>query len=292
MGMRIRTNVASLVAQRHMDKNGQDMQSSMEKLSSGYRINKSADDAAGLAITENLRGQVRGLNVARRNANDAISLVQVAEGSMNEMTNIMIRLRELTTQSASDTLGPKERTFLNREYTQLVSEVDRIANSTEFNGTKLFDPESEKSEFVIQVGTRGTVPDENIDTISINLEGLKFNAESLNLGKESEIGAVELGDEGPTRDEIASKLTNIDDALGRIASERATLGSIQNRLQSSISNLGVSIESQQTARSRIKDVDFAEETANLTQSRIMSQSNLAVLSQANAAPEMALQLLR
>lgn len=292
MGMRIRTNVASLVAQRHMDRNGQDMQSSMEKLSSGYRINKSADDAAGLAITENLRGEIRGLNVARRNANDAISLVQVAEGSMNEMTNIMIRLKELTTQAASDTLGPQERTFLNREYTQLVSEVDRIANSTEFNGNKLFDPTSEKTEFVIQVGTRGTTPEENIDTISINTEGLKFSSETLNFGKESEIGAAELGEEGPSRDEIAAKLTNIDEALSRIASERATLGSVQNRLQSSISNLGVSIESQQAARSRIKDVDFAEETANLTQSRIMSQSNLAVLSQANAAPEMALQLLR
>lgn len=292
MGMRIRTNVSSIVAQRHMDRNNQDMQSSMEKLSSGYRINKSADDAAGLAITENLRGQVRGLNVARRNANDAISLVQVAEGSMNEMTNIMIRLRELTTQSASDTLGSQERTFLNREYTQLVSEIDRIGNSSEFNGQKIFDPNNEVNEYVIQVGTRGTQPDENIDTISIDLQGLKFNSETLNLGKESEIGAAELGEAGPSRDEIAAKLTNIDDALSRIASERATLGAVQNRLTSAIGNLGISIESQQTAKSRIKDVDFAEETANLTQARIMSNSNLAVLSQANQAPEMALQLLR
>jgi len=292
MGMRIRTNVSSLTAQRHMDRNNQEMQGSLEKLSSGYRINKSSDDAAGLAITENLRGQIRGMNVARRNANDAISLVQVAEGSMNEMSNIMIRLRELTVQSASDTLGTQERNFLNREYVQLVDEIDRIANSTEFNGLKIFDEETELSEFTIQVGTNGTSPDQNTDTISINLEGLKFSSESLELGKESEIGAKELGDEGPDRAEIAEKLTNIDTALGRIASERATLGSIQNRLSSAISNLGISIESQQAARSRIKDVDFAEETASLTQSRIMTNSNLSVLTQANAMPEMALQLLR
>lgn len=292
MGMRIRTNVSSLTAQRHMDRNNQDMSSSLEKLSSGYRINKSADDAAGLAITENLRGQIRGLNVARRNANDAVSLVQVAEGSMNEMSNIMIRLRELTVQSASDTLGQQERTFLNREYVQLVDELDRIANSTEFNGQKIFDQNNDVSEYVIQVGTRGTTPDENVDTIKINLEGLKFNSESLSLGKESEIGAAELGESGPSREDIASKLTTIDEALGRIASERATLGSVQNRLGSAISNLGISIESQQAAASRIKDVDFASETANLTQARIMTNSNLAVLSQANAAPEMALQLLR
>jgi flagellin len=275
-----------------MDGNNQNMQNSLEKLSSGYRINKSADDAAGLAITENLRGQIRGLNVARRNANDAVSLVQVAEGSMNEMSNIMIRLRELTVQSASDTLGQQERTFLNREYVQLVDELDRIANSTEFNGQKIFDQSNEVSEYVIQVGTRGTAPDENIDTIKINLEGLKFNSENLSLGKESEIGASELGEDGPTREEISAKLTTIDEALGRIANERATLGSVQNRLSSAISNLGISIESQQAAASRIKDVDFAAETANLTQARIMTQSNTAVLSQANAAPEMALQLLR
>ncbi len=292
MGMRIRTNVSSLTAQRHMEKNNQEMSGSLEKLSSGYRINKSADDAAGLAITENLRGQIRGMNVARRNANDAISLVQVAEGSMNEMSNIMIRLRELTVQSASDTLGGQERNFLNREYVTLVDEIDRIANSTEFNGLKIFDPESELSEFTIQVGTKGTNPDENTDTISINLEGLKFNSEALELGKESEIGAKELGDEGPDRATIAEKLTNIDSALGRIASERATLGSVQNRLSSAISNLGISIESQQAARSRIKDVDFAEETATLAQARIMTNSNLSVLTQANAMPEMALQLLR
>jgi flagellin len=290
--MRIRTNVSSLISQRYAEKNNADMQTSLERLSSGYRINKSSDDAAGLAITENLRGQIRGLNVAKRNANDAVSLVQVAEGATNEMTNIMIRMRELTVQAASDTLGEQERTFLNKEYTQLVDEMDRIGNATEFIGRKIFDPNNDATQYVIQVGTRGTLPEENTDTIQINLEGLKFNSEILGFGKGAEIGAQEVGGAAPTRDEIAQKLTTIDTALGRISGERATLGAVQNRLNSAISNLGISVESQQTAMSRIRDVDFAAETANLTQARIMTQSNTSVLAQANQLPEMALQLLR
>ena len=291
MGMRIRTNVNSLVAQRFMERNNGEMNSSLERLASGYRINKSSDDAAGLAISENLRGQLRGLNVAKRNANDAVSMVQVAEGGMNEMTNILIRLRELTVQSASDTIGDKERSFLNREYTQLVDEMDRIGNSTEFNGRKMFAPDGGLAQFVVQIGTRGTAPEANSDTITINLEGIKFNSNTLGLGKGTEIGAQ--GDDAPlTRSEIAEKLTTIDDALGRMASERATLGAVQNRLGSAIGNLGVSMENQQLAMSRIRDVDYAAETASLTQAKIMTQANVSVLSQANAAPEMALQLLR
>jgi len=269
-----------------------EMRDSFEKLSSGYRINKSADDAAGLAITESLRGKVRGLNVARRNANDAISMVQVSEGAMNEMGNILIRMRELAVQSASDTIGVRERGFLNREYIQLVDELDRIGKSTEFNGTRMFDPENEKDLFVIQVGTNASAPEDNVDTISISLEGLKFNSESLELGKESEIGPAELGADSPDRTEIGEKLTIIDTALARMASERATLGSFQNRLNSAISNLSVAIEGQQRAISQIKDVDFAAETARLTQSRILTASVTSVLGQANVIPEQALQLLR
>jgi flagellin len=290
--MRIRTNVSSLVAQRFMERNNNDMQASMERLSSGYRINKSSDDAAGLAISENLRGQVRGLNVAKRNANDAISLVQVAEGSMNEMSNILIRMRELTIQASTDTLGEQERSFLNKEYVSLVDEMDRIAKSTEFNGRKIFDLENDLSEYVIQVGTKGSEPAANVDTITVDLKGLRFNSESIGFAKESEIGAKTTGDVGPSREEISGKLGTIDTALNRLATERATLGATQNRLNSALSNLSISIEAQETARSRIKDVDFASETAALTQARIMTQSNSAVLSQANQTPEMALGLLR
>ncbi len=291
MGMRIRTNVPSLTSQRYVSQNSAELNSSLEKLSSGYRINKSADDAAGLAVSESLRAKTRGLNVAKRNANDGISMLQIAEGSMNEMSNILIRLRELTVQASSDTIGDKERGFLNREYTQLVDEVDRITKTAEFNNIKLFDT-GDRSQFVLQVGVNGSAPEDNTDTISINLEGLKFSSEDLNLGKESEIGPQVDGEDGPSRDEIAAKLSTIDDAIGRIASERATLGSVQSRLGSTINNLSISIENMSTAQSRIKDVDFAEESSTLAQANVMRSSSTAVLAQANQAPEMALQLLR
>ncbi|MCX6116794.1 MAG: flagellin [Proteobacteria bacterium] len=292
MGMRIRTNVPAITAQRFMSDNKDALNKNLERLSSGYRINRSSDDAAGLAISESLRGKIRGLNVAKRNANDAVSMVQVAEGSMNEMTNILIRLRELSVQASTDTLGEREKGFLNREYTQLADELDRIGNSTEFNGIKIFDEENDKDQFVIQVGTNGTTPDMNEDTISISLAGLKFSTESLGLGKGDEIGPSELGTAGPSRDEISGRLTTIDDALSRISNERATLGSVQSRLNSALSNLSINVENMETAKSRIKDVDFASETAELTQNRILVSSTTSVLSQANQAPEQVLQLLR
>ena len=291
MGMRIRTNTASLTGQRYLNENTSQLGQSLEKLSSGYRINKSADDAAGLAVSESIRAKTRGLNVAKRNANDAISLVQVAEGSMNEMSNILIRLRELAVQSASDTIGDQERSFLNREYVQLVDEVDRIAATTEFNGQRLFG-EQDKSQFVIQVGTNGSDPEANQDTISIDISGLNFSSEELGLGKENEIGPSPTDGDSPAREEIAGRLNVIDTSLNRIASERATLGAVQSRLGSSINNLSISVENLTAANSRIRDVDFAAETATLTQARVLSQSNTAVLAQANAQPEMALQLLR
>jgi flagellin len=290
MGMRIRTNVSSLIARRFMEQNNDNMGKAYERLSSGYRINRAADDAAGLAVAENIKAKVRGLTQASRNANDAISMVQIAEGSMNEMSNIMMRLRELTVQSASDTIGEQERSFLNREYVQLVDEVDRITSTAEFNGLKFF-KSPEKTEFVIQVGVNGTLPEENEDTITINMSGLQFNAESLGFGKGSEIGP-QGDDESPDRNTIASRLTVIDKALKSFAGERATLGAVQNRLGSAISNLGVSMENMSQARSRIMDTDFASETSNLTSAKILTQASTSVLGQANVAPDMALQLLR
>jgi flagellin len=292
MGMRIRTNVSSINAQRFLTQSSQSMSQSLERLSSGYRINKSADDAAGLAISESIRGKVRGLNQAKRNASDAISMVQTAEGSMGEMTNIMIRLRELTVQSASDTIGETERGYLNREYTQLVDEVDRIIGTTEFNGRKLFSKE-EADQFVIQVGTNGTSPEANIDTLTVNLGGMKITTEDLGLGKLAEIGPTpEDGAVGPSRDDIATKLTAIDNALMKLSGERANLGATQSRLNSAVANLGTSVENMETAKSRISDVDFAAETATLTQNKILVQSGTAVLAQANQSPEAALALLR
>ena len=299
MGFRIRTNVASLVGQRHLQDNTAAMNQSLERLSSGYRINRSADDAAGLAVSESLRAKVRGLNMAKRNANDAVSMVQIAEGSMNEISNIMIRMRELTVQSASDTVGNTERGYLNREYTNLVDEVDRIANTTEFNNIMLF--QAPQEQFVIQVGTTNgapagyedKIPKDNSNTISISLNGLKFNSKDLGLSNQAEIGPTPSDPgESPSREQIAEKLDTIDAALNRMASERATLGSIQSRLGSAMNNLSISTENMATANSRIRDVDFASETSQLTQMRVLTQSSTAVLTQANAAPEMALQLLR
>ncbi len=293
MGLRIRTNVSSLIAQRNAQNNANDMERSIERLSSGYRINRSSDDAAGLAVSESLRAKVRGLNQAKRNANDAVSMVQIAEGSLNEVGNILIRLRELTVQSASDTIGDTERGYLNREYTQMVNEIDRIASTTEFNSLRLFDPD-QKDELVVQVGINASAPEDNIDTITFNLEGLKgFNAETLGLGKQAEIGPTSAdGSDAVSREEISAKLATIDEALGRVTGERATLGSIQSRLDTAVNNLSVQTENMSTAKSRIRDVDFAEETSMLTQAKVLQASSLSVLTQANQKPEMALQLLR
>lgn len=294
MGMRIRTNVTSLIAQRHLTNNSMDLENSLEKLSSGYRINRSKDDSAGLAVSETMRGKIRGLNQAKRNANDAISMLQVAEGGMNEMGNILVRMRELTVQAATDTVGDTDRGYLNREYTQLASEIDRIAATTEFNGNKFFieDSNNPKTQYVIQVGTNGTDVDSNQDTLTIDLQGLKFTSEDLGIGKGAEIGPNNKEEASPNRNEIAAKLDTVDKALGRITSERATIGSIQSRLSSTVNNLAISSENLNTARSRIIDVDFAEETANLSKQRILVQSGLSVLSQANQMPDYALALLR
>jgi flagellin len=293
MGLRIATNVSSLIAQRHSQTNSNLMDKSLERLSSGYRINKSSDDAAGLAVSESLRAKVRGLNQAKRNASDAVSMVQIAEGSLNEVGNIMIRLRELTVQSASDTIGDVERGYLNREYTQLVDEIDRISAITEFNSLKIFDP-NQKDRLVIQVGVNQSEPEANVDTISIGLEGLKtFNSEQLGFGKGAEIGPMEVdGSDTVSREDITDKLNIIDNALTRLSGERATLGSIQSRLDTAMNNLGIQTENLTTANSRIRDVDFAEETSNLTQRKVLQASSISVLTQANAKPEMALQLLR
>ncbi|KAB8031775.1 flagellin [Fluviispira multicolorata] len=282
MGLRIRTNVESLSAQRFLSNNNSDMNSSMEKLSSGLRINKSSDDAAGLAISEGLRAKTRGLMQAKRNANDGVSLVQVAEGGLNETSNILIRMRELAVQSASDTVGPQERGFLDKEYQNLMEEIDRISETTEFNGRKLLGPQSSENGVILQVGYNGTAN----DILKLQLGDAPEGITSETLGlKESTLG-------GDDREVIAENLNKIDAGLYMVANTRATLGATQSRLNSAISNISVSTENMMAANSRIRDADFAEETAKMTQSRILSQAGLAVLSQANQRPEMALSLLR
>ncbi|WP_186645697.1 flagellin N-terminal helical domain-containing protein [Fluviispira vulneris] len=282
MGLRIRTNVESLSAQRFLSNNNADMNSSMEKLSSGLRINKSSDDAAGLAISEGLRAKTRGLMQAKRNANDGVSLVQVAEGGLNETSNILIRMRELTVQSASDTVGIQERGFLDKEYQNLMEEIDRISDTTEFNGRKLLGPQTSENGVILQVGYNGTAN----DILKLQLGDAPEGITSETLGiKDSSLA-------GEDREKIAENLSIIDAGLYMVANTRATLGATQSRLNSAISNISVSTENMMAANSRIRDADFAEETAKMTQSRILSQAGLAVLSQANQRPEMALSLLR
>lgn len=293
MGLRIKTNVPSLTAQRRLRDTTGEMSKNMEKLASGYRINRSADDAAGLAISETMTGKIRSLNQAKRNASDGVSLIQVAEGSMNEISNILIRLRELSTQSASDTIGNLERSYTNKEYTQLVEEIDRISATSEFNGLKLLGGADENSgvgELTLHVGAGdGLVP--NTDTISIDIDAIKLDAANvLGLNKEAEIGPVET-DGSFDRATAAEKLNTLDVAIKRVAGNRALLGAKQSRLESTINNLGIQVENLSTSRSRIRDVDFAEVTAEFTQNRILGQAGASVLAQASAIPELAIKLL-
>ncbi|MBK7891895.1 MAG: flagellin FliC [Bdellovibrionales bacterium] len=276
MGLRINTNVASLNAQRNLTGTKWGLDKSLERLSSGYRINRAGDDAAGLAISENLRAQVRGLKQASRNAQDGVSLVQVAEGGLNEMSSILIRLRELAVQAASDTIGPVERQFLNVEYDQLVSEIDRIADATEFNGTQLLSGTGSVLDF--QVGTRN---DPNIDRLTFDAS--KADANSAALG----VNLTSVADKPSAQNSLAA----IDAAIVSVSAMRADFGAIQNRLQSTIGNIAVSVENLSAANSRIRDVDVAEETAELTRNNILLQAGTSVLAQANQTSNTALSLL-
>jgi flagellin len=276
MGLRINTNTASLNAQRNLRGSKMGLDKSLERLSSGYRINRAGDDAAGLAISENLRAQIRGLKQAQRNAQDGVSLIQVAEGSLNEISSIMIRLRELGVQAASDTVGPVERQFLNVEYDQLVSEVDRIADGTEFNGTLLLSGTGSILDF--QVGTRN---DPNIDRLSFDAS--KADANSAALG----INLTSVADKASAQNSLSA----IDQAIVSVSAMRADFGAIQNRLNSTINNIGVSVENMSAANSRIRDVDVAEESAEMTMNNILLQAGTSVLAQANQSSNVALGLL-
>jgi len=293
-------------AQRNLVTSTESNNQSMERLASGYRINKAADDAAGLAISEKLKADIRGLNMARRNASDGVSLVQTAEGGLNEVGNILSRLRELAVQSSSDTIGNTERGFLNKEYTALKDEIDRITNATEYNGTRLLvgNQESLDSSLVnrsnpypleIQVGKDyfTTVDDKGqsnpVNVIRIDLQNLNTNTDSngLNLGRSTEDGGTRVDSKEGAQQSIGT----LDAAIQKVADYRSYLGAIQSRLGSTINNLSVQTENFAAANSRIRDTDFADESARLTQSNILKQAGVAVLSQANQSPQAALRLL-
>jgi len=296
-----------LIAQRNMQMTTEEVGKSSQKLASGYRINKGADDAAGFAISEVLRADIRSLGQARRNANDGVSLVEVAEGGLHEINNIMVRLRELSIQAASDTIGARERQYLNQEFFALKDEVDRIALGTEFNGTRLLTGTSELPEEMrehhnyppleIQVGKDYYL---NVDSLEAHnpTDIIRIDMSKLNAFTEGE-GSLGLGntenEEGTrvdTKQGAQLSINRIDKAMQQVASYRASLGAIQNRLEKTDKAIALQVEALSSANSRIKDVDFAAETANMTQQNILQQAGASVLAQANQQPQIVLKLLQ
>jgi flagellin len=276
MGLRIGTNTQSLAAQRNLGINSSAQKASLEKVASGTRINRAADDAAGLAISEKMRASIRSIRQDARNANDGISMIQTAEGGMNEVGNILVRFRELSIQAASDTISDTERGFIDKEVQQLRQETDRISMATEFNGKKLLSGEGGIMD--IQVGMYNK-PDQ--DRFHFDLS--KTNTSTEHLG----ISGITVA----SKEAAQENLGKIDDAIKSLSGSRADLGAMQNRLQSTVNNLAIYDENLSAARSRIYDVDMASETAELTKQNILSQAGVSVLSQANQNSTSALKLL-
>jgi flagellin len=276
MGMRIATNVAALNAGKNLYSLGIKQNTSMARLSSGFRINQAADDAAGLAISENIKAQIRGLRQANRNANDGISLVQVAEGGLGEMANMLIRLRELGVQASSDTISDNERRLTDIEYQQLKAEMQRIAQSTKFNGTSLLNGTGGALD--IQIGTQNNA---DLDRISFQSSDSNATVEALNLI------------EANVSDKLSAQISlqSVDDAINKVNGIRAGLGAFQNRLQSTSQNLQTSEENYAAANSRIRDTDVAAESTDLARNNVLMQAATAVLGQANQQTQLALKLL-
>ena len=269
--MRIQHNIAALNSYRQLGGNNSAVSKNLEKLSSGYRINRAADDAAGLAISEKMRGQIVGLQTAQKNANDGISLVQTAEGALTEVHDMLNRMRELATQAANGIYTDSDREKLQAEVTALNAEIDRIANNTDFNGTKLLDGSLNTS---LQIG----------DTATQSIAVTVGSAASGTIG----VGGINIG----TKAGATAAITAISTAVGNISTIRSNLGAIQNRLEHTINNLGVTTENMTAAESRIRDTDMAEEMMAYTKNNILVQAAQAMLAQANTVPQGVLQLLQ
>jgi flagellin len=276
MGLRINTNVASLSAQRSLGINKNNTDSNLRKLASGERVTRASDDAAGLAISEKLKGHIRGMRQAKRNADDGISLIQTAEGGLSEISSIIVRLRELAVQAASDTVGDTERGFSDIEFQQLKDEINRISKGLDFNGRKLLDGTGGVVD--VQVGIHNDPFQDRITydstTTDATLEALALMGETISHKEGAQLS-----------------LAKLDQALTRVSGVRANLGALQNRLQSTVNNLAIADENLSAANSRIRDVDVAAETAELAKNNILNQASVSVLAQANNAPQFALKLL-
>jgi flagellin len=275
MALIVNTNIASITAQRNLGISTSALQGSIARLSSGLRITKASDDAAGLGISETLRAQIRSINQAVRNGNDGISLLQIADGGAAGIGGLLARLRELAEQSASGVLGSNERSFLDTEFLALRSEIDRIAAVTEFNGVKLLSGTVNDS-LSIQIGFRSSAN----DTLALTLKDLTAKDLTLDTASVSTAAAA------------LNALSNIDSAISAVASARANIGSLQNRIDAAVQNLEVANENISAAESRIRDADIAFETALFTRNQILVAAGVSVLAQANTLPQQALQLLQ
>lgn len=276
MGMRITTNMAAISAQKNMVGSQREIQKSMTQLASGSRITKSADDAAGLAISENLKSQTRSLLQAGRNANDGISLIQVAEGGLGEISNILTRLRELGIQASSDTVADRERALINRETQQLTAEVQRISVTTKFGTQHLLDGTGDKYDFQV-----GIYNDPEADRISFDAS--EANATSDSLG----IASFDFS----TKDGAQEALTVLDEAQSRVNGYRANLGALQNRMESTVENTSTQYENLMAANGRIRDTDIASASSEMTRNSVLLQASAATLAQANQLPSLALKLI-
>lgn len=277
MGLRVSTNMAAINAQRNLGTSQMNIQSSLEKLSSGSRINKAADDAAGLAISENLKAQIRSTRQANRNANDGISMVQTAEGGLNEVGNIVVRLRELGIQAASDTVSDNERGFVDKEVQQLKSELQRISSVTTWGKTKLLDGTTPKFDFQV-----GIFNSETEDRISFDAGQNVATLDALGLA----------GLDYHSKEGAQTALVSLDKAQEDVNGMRSSLGALQNRLLSTVNNLGVFEENMSAANSRIRDTDMAHASAELTRNNILLQASTSALAQANTSNQVALNLIR
>jgi len=272
MALRITNNVASLNAQRYVAGSQNGLAKSLERLSSGLRINKAGDDAAGLAISEKLRSNIRAMNQASRNASDGVSMIQTAEGAMEEINTMLVRMKELAEQAATGTVGTTERGYLSSEYTALRSEITRIADSTKFNDTALLNGTLNVN---VQIGLASA----STDTLNITVQDVDAAALSLTASIATVTNAQ-------------AALTATTGAINTISSRRSSLGSLQNRLESVVNNINTVVENLTAAESRIRDVDIAAETANLTKYSILVQAGVSILTQANQTPTVALSLLK
>jgi len=284
--MRINHNINSLITQNSLEKANSHMGKSLEKLSTGLRINRAADDAAGLSVSEQLRTQIRGLGRAKANAQDGVALLQVAEGAANEMSEILQRMRELSVQAANDTLTSTDRGYLDQEFTALAAEIDRISSSSQYNGQTLIDGgansfgASGSSSSVLHIGANAT----SADSVTISMTALTSGSLSIST---SGTGAVGVS----TQSAAVAAITSLDTAIASVNSMRSDIGAYVNRLEHAMTNIANQEFNSQDAESRIRDVDFASESTEFTRTQILTQSSVSMLAQANAAPQSALALI-